>query len=115
LSVFALPHLTVDARGVGLATLSGAIASGLGYVLWYRALPQLAPVVASMVQLIVPPLPALGGLAFVGEPLTYQLLLATAVILGGIAIALWPAAPRAATWLPQLMRQRGAQAARCYG
>jgi drug/metabolite transporter (DMT)-like permease len=97
LSVVALPHLTVDLRGVWLASLSGAIASGLGYVLWYRALPQLAPVVASMVQLIVPPLAALGGLALVGEPLTYRLVLATTVILGGIAVALWPAAPPAAT------------------
>jgi drug/metabolite transporter (DMT)-like permease len=96
LSTVALPHLTVDARGVWLASLSGAIASGLGYVLWYRALPQLTPVIASLVQLIVPPLAALGGLAFVGEPLTYRLVLATAVILGGIAVALWPAASTAA-------------------
>jgi drug/metabolite transporter (DMT)-like permease len=97
LSLVALPHLTVDARGVWLASLSGALASGLGYVLWYRALPHLSPALASLVQLTVPPLAAVGGLAFVGEPLTSRLILASAIILGGIAIALWPGAARAAT------------------
>jgi drug/metabolite transporter (DMT)-like permease len=96
LSLVASPQLTADVHGVLLASVSGAIASGLGYVLWYHALPHLSPVVASMVQLAVPPLAAIGGLAFVGEALTYRLILASAIILGGIAIALWPGArPRA--------------------
>jgi drug/metabolite transporter (DMT)-like permease len=96
LSLVALPHLTVDVRGVALASVSGAIASGLGYVLWYRALPYLAPVLASMVQLTVPPLAAAGGLAFAGEPLTFRLVGASTIILGGIAIALWPGTSPAA-------------------
>ncbi len=80
--------LTFEPGGALLAILSGALASGVGYVLWYRALPGLPPIVASLVQLAVPPLAAAGGIAALGEPLTSRLMAASALILGGIAVAL---------------------------
>ncbi len=79
-------HLTTP--GIVLAIASGALASGLGYVIWYRVLPELAPVTASVVQLSVPPLAAVGGILFLGEALTARLAIASAVVLGGIALTL---------------------------
>lgn len=79
-------HVTV--HGALLAIASGALASGLGYVIWYRVLPELAPATASVVQLAVPPLAATGGILFLGERLTLRLALATLVVLGGIALTL---------------------------
>jgi drug/metabolite transporter (DMT)-like permease len=72
--------------GVGLAIASGAVASGLGYSLWYAALPHLAPTRAAIVQLSVPVLAATGGVLVLGEPVTLRLVGATAAILGGIAV-----------------------------
>jgi threonine/homoserine efflux transporter RhtA len=65
-------HLQLS--GVLLAFLSGALASGLGYVLWYQALTGLSKVTASVVQLAVPILAAAGGIAFLGEQVTFRLL-----------------------------------------
>lgn len=73
--------------GVVLALLSGGIASGLGYALWYRALENLSDTTAAVVQLSVPVLAAIGGIVFLGEVLTMRLGLAGAAILGGIALA----------------------------
>jgi drug/metabolite transporter (DMT)-like permease len=87
-------HITL--HGALLAIASGALASGLGYVIWYRVLPDLAPATASVVQLSVPPLAATGGILFLGEILTARLAIASAVVLGGIALTLL-ARPRAAT------------------
>jgi drug/metabolite transporter (DMT)-like permease len=78
----------VTAEGAGLAAASGAIASGLGYSLWYAALPHLAPVRAAIVQLAVPVVAAAGGALLLGELVTVRLVGATAAILGGIALAL---------------------------
>lgn len=78
--------LTADARGVALAVASGAVTSGLGYALWYRVLPSLRAASAATVQLSVPVLAALGGVAFVGEAFTLRLAVATVVTLGGIAL-----------------------------
>lgn len=78
--------LRTDGAGVSYAVLSGAVTSGLGYVLWYRVLPALRAASAATVQLSVPVLAALGGVAFVGEDVTIRLLLATAATLGGIAL-----------------------------
>lgn len=75
-----------DGAGVSYAVLSGTVTSGLGYVLWYRVLPALRAASAATVQLSVPVLAALGGVAFVGEDVTVRLLLATAATLGGIAL-----------------------------
>ncbi|WP_127143231.1 DMT family transporter [Pelagibacterium montanilacus] len=75
-------------EGILLACASGAIASGLGYAIWYLALPGLSRTQASAVQLTVPAIAALGGIILVGEPLTTRLVLASAGILGGVALAL---------------------------
>ena len=78
----------VEPRGVVLAIGSGAIASGIGYSLWYAALPSLAAVRAAIVQLAVPVLAAAAGALVLREAVTMRLAIATAAILGGIALAL---------------------------
>lgn len=85
-----------DAPGVALAVASGALSSGIGYVVWYAALRGLTAMRASTVQLSVPPIAAIGGALMLSEPLTPRLLLASATILGGIAVVLATRA-RAAT------------------
>ena len=74
----------IEPQGFALAALSGAIASGAGYVIWYRALKDLTTVNASVVQLAVPAIAALGGVALLGEALTLRLVVASLLILGGI-------------------------------
>jgi len=76
--------------GVGLALLSGALTSGLGYVAWYLALPGLSRTVAATAQLAVPPLAALGAVALLGEPFGVRLALASLLVLGGIAAVVRP-------------------------
>lgn len=78
----------VEPRGVALAIASGAIASGIGYSLWYAALPSLAAVRAAIVQLAVPVLAAGAGAVILAEPVTLRLAIATGLIIGGIALAL---------------------------
>ncbi len=78
----------VSQRGVRLAVLSGALASGVGYVVWYAALRGLTAVRAATVQLAVPVLAAAGGVLLISEKVTPRLLLAACVILGGIGLAL---------------------------
>ncbi|HYP81749.1 DMT family transporter [Variovorax sp.] len=77
-----------DARGVALAVASGAISSGLGYVVWYAALAGLGALRAATVQLSVPPLAAIGGVMFMAEQPGMRLVGASAAILGGIALVL---------------------------
>lgn len=74
-------------RGAALATASGAIASGIGYSLWYAALPYLAATRAALLQLSVPVLAAAGAALVLGEPITTRLAAAAAAIVGGIALA----------------------------
>lgn len=83
-----LDRLTVDGRGIVGAVASGAIASGLGYVLWYRVLPQLGALRAASLQLAVPPLAAMAGVLLLDETLDATRLLAGAAILAGIAMVL---------------------------
>ena len=66
--------------------LSGAISSGLGYVIWYKVLKQLKTSTAAIIQLSVPALAALGGALFLNEALTLRLVIASAVICVGIFI-----------------------------
>ena len=66
--------------------VSGSITSGLGYVIWYSALPGLKAAGAATVQLSVPVLTAAGGILLLGENLTWRLLLAALLVLGGIAL-----------------------------
>lgn len=87
-ALLALPWLAVDANGALLAVLSGALASGVGYAIWYAALRGLSGTSAATVQLSVPAIAALGGVALLAEPLTLRLVLASAVTLGGIALVI---------------------------
>ena len=86
LSACAFPWMAIDALGVIYAVASGALASGVGYAIWYTALRGLRATSAATVQLSVPAIAALGGILFLGEPLTSRFLLAAAAILGGIAL-----------------------------
>jgi drug/metabolite transporter (DMT)-like permease len=70
------------------ALCSGALASGLGYAVWYTALRGLKATSAASVQLSVPVIAALGGYVFLGEALSLRLLIAGSAILGGIALVL---------------------------
>ena len=78
----------VAPRGIALAVASGAIASGVGYTLWYAALPALGAVRAAVVQLTVPVLAAAAGALVLHEVVTLRLAVSTGLILGGIALAL---------------------------
>lgn len=80
--------LRLDAAGVGYAVASGALASGLGYAIWYTALPGLRATSAATVQLSVPVIAALGAAAFLGEAITLRLVLASVAVLGGIALVI---------------------------
>jgi drug/metabolite transporter (DMT)-like permease len=86
LSVVLLARFTFDSTGALLALLSGAVASGMGYVIWYAALRDLRGTSAAAVQLSVPALAAFGGVAFLGEAISWRLLLASVAILGGIGL-----------------------------
>lgn len=86
LSAILLRHANWDTRGIGYAIASGAIASGLGYAIWYTALPALRATAAATVQLSVPLLAAVGGIIFLGEVLTVRLVIASIAVLGGIAL-----------------------------
>ncbi len=88
LSLATATHASIDDAGVLYAVLSGAIASGLGYVLWYAALPALKAASAATIQLSVPVLAALGGVVLLAEPITQRLLISSAAILGGIALVI---------------------------
>lgn len=88
LSLLALPLLSLDLKGVWYAIASGALASGVGYAVWYRALPGLRPVSAATVQLSVPVIAALGGVMFLAEAPGVRLVLASLAILGGIALVI---------------------------
>ena len=74
-------------RGVLLAATSGALASGVGYAVWYTALPSLTATRAALVQLLVPVIAAAGGVALLGEAVPLRLPVAAALVLGGVALA----------------------------
>jgi drug/metabolite transporter (DMT)-like permease len=79
---------SITGRGVLLASVSGAATSGLCYSVWYSALPKLGATRAAIVQLAVPALAALGGVAILGETLLPRVAIAGAAILGGVALAI---------------------------
>jgi drug/metabolite transporter (DMT)-like permease len=85
----AVPHMPLDQRGLTCAILSGAVASGLGYTLWYTVLRSLKSTIAAVVQLSVPVIATLSGSALLDEPITRRVLLASGAILGGIAIVVF--------------------------
>jgi drug/metabolite transporter (DMT)-like permease len=86
LGVAMLARQNLDGPGLWYAVLSGALASGAGYAVWYTALRGLTTTGAASVQLSVPVLAALAGVAFLHEPITLRLTLTSVAILGGIAL-----------------------------
>jgi drug/metabolite transporter (DMT)-like permease len=78
----------LDGAGFGYAVASGALASGIGYAIWYTALPALRSTHAATVQLSVPVIAAVGGIVFLGESLSVRLVLASVAVLGGIALVI---------------------------
>ena len=83
----------LDIAGIGYAVASGAIASGIGYAIWYTVLPALKATTAATVQLSVPVIAALGGIAFLNEAISLRLVLASIAILGGIALVIMQKRP----------------------
>jgi drug/metabolite transporter (DMT)-like permease len=83
-----LKDSSLDSAGVWYAVSSGALTSGIGYAIWYTVLPALKATNAATVQLSVPLIAAAGGIVILGEPITLRLVLASAAILGGIALVI---------------------------
>jgi drug/metabolite transporter (DMT)-like permease len=81
-----LASASFDPSGVGYAVASGALASGVGYAVWYTALPGLKVTTAATAQLSVPIIAALGGVVLLDEALTLRLMVGAAAVLGGIAL-----------------------------
>ncbi|MFN4350896.1 MAG: DMT family transporter [Hylemonella sp.] len=88
MSLLFMGSAQVDKAGALYAIASGAITSGIGYAIWYTALPHLKATSAATLQLSVPVIAAVGGILWLGEPLTLRLLMASAAILGGIALVI---------------------------
>ena len=88
LSLAMLPSYSADSAGVWYAIGSGALASGVGYAIWYTALRHLKTTNAATIQLSVPVIAAVGGVIFLGEAITLRLLIAGSAILGGIALVI---------------------------
>ncbi len=89
-----LPLARLDLAGTAYAVASGALTSGVGYAVWYSALRNLRVTTAATVQLSVPVLAAVGGTVLLAEPLSMRLVLASATILGGIALVILRKPPR---------------------
>ncbi|MEL4454545.1 DMT family transporter [Lutimonas vermicola] len=81
---FIAKDANASTKGILLALLSGTITSGIGYTIWYMALKELSSIQASIVQLFVPVLAAIGGVIFVGELISSKLIIASLMILGGV-------------------------------
>lgn len=88
LAIPLLTQLQLSQKGIILAILSGAIASGIGYSVWYAALNYHTATRAAILQLSVPAIAAFGGVIFLSESLSIRLLLASSLILGGIGLAI---------------------------
>lgn len=87
LFLFTVENAEMSNTGIVLAITSGAITSGLGYAVWYVALNGLTVTQAAVVQLTVPIIAAFGGILFVDESLTMQLIIASILVLGGIFVS----------------------------
>ena len=88
LSITMFNNISLDSAGVWYAISSGALASGIGYAIWYTAVPALKATNAATVQLSVPVIAAVGGIVFLAEPITLRLTVTSAAILGGIALVI---------------------------
>ena len=99
-SVLMLPKMHLDSLGITYAVISGAITSGLGYVIWYAALPDLKAASAATVQLSVPVIAATGGILLLGEPITLRYVIASIAVLGGIFLVIIERRPASRTPAP---------------
>jgi drug/metabolite transporter (DMT)-like permease len=88
-SLLSASHFHISVAGVMLAVASGAIASGLGYAIWYAALKRLPRTHAAAVQLSVPVIAALGGVVLLSEPVTMRVVIASIAVLGGVAVVVY--------------------------
>jgi drug/metabolite transporter (DMT)-like permease len=79
--------LNANIVGIGLAILCGAVTSGLGYSLWYAVLPRMTATTAAIVQLSVPIIAIAAGAIFLGEIVSQLIVIAAALVVGGIALA----------------------------
>jgi drug/metabolite transporter (DMT)-like permease len=77
---------SITNKGLVVAILSGVVTSGIGYIIWYKALPLLSNMQAAVTQLLVPVIAALGGLVFILEPISMRLVVASTLILGGVLL-----------------------------
>ncbi|MDX1410563.1 MAG: DMT family transporter, partial [Nitrospirales bacterium] len=89
LIVLAVHNSHYSFTGIVLAVLSGGVASGIGYTIWYLALGGLSTTEAAVVQLFVPVIAAFGGVVFMTEAITLRLALSALMILGGILLVFW--------------------------
>ncbi|WP_374573953.1 DMT family transporter [Acinetobacter sp.] len=87
----------IKPQGVLLALLSGGLASSGAYVLWYAIVKRIDRVTASSVQLSVPCLAIIGGALFIGEPLSWRIILSAVIVLAGIGLVIWASAEKADT------------------
>ena len=99
-SFLMLPKMHLDSLGITYAVISGAITSGLGYVIWYAALAGLKAASAATVQLSVPVLAATGGILLLGEPITLRYAIASIAVLGGIFLVIIERRPTSSTPAP---------------
>ena len=88
ISLIALRQTRFDSLGITYAIISGAITSGLGYVIWYAALAHLKATSAATVQLSVPVIAATGGILLLGESINLRYVIASIAVLGGIALVI---------------------------
>lgn len=95
LTALTFADISMTSRGLLLAVVSGALTSGAGYVIWYAALNYLSAMRAALVQLTVPAIAAIGGVVVLAEPLSMRLVTASALVLGGISLALGRKSARA--------------------
>jgi len=90
LLVYAVRPDALNWSGAALAVISGAVTSGLGYALWYSVMPKLGMTRAAVTQLTVPVIALAGGMMFLGEALTMRFVVASVIVLGGVALSLMP-------------------------
>lgn len=88
LGLLAWPWQQIDGAGSAYAVASGAVTSGLGYAVWYKAQPFLRAATAASLQLSVPVIAAAGGILLLDESLSLRLLLSSMAILGGVALVI---------------------------
>ncbi|MDO8353315.1 MAG: DMT family transporter [Aestuariivirga sp.] len=88
LSLLMMRHIAWDSAGIWYAIMSGALTSGIGYAIWYKALPALKATQAATVQLSVPVIAAIGGIILLGESISLRLILASIAIISGIALVI---------------------------